>query len=97
MKRLLSALLLLPFAALAQYPDKPVRIVTSEVGGSQDVVARMLSAGLSAPLGQQLIVDNRPSGVIPGDIVSKARPDGKAQCRRKIIDDACCQEENQHR
>ena len=60
----------------ATYPTKPVRIVTSEVGGSQDVVARMLSAGLSAPLGQQLIVDNRPSGVIPGDIVAKARPDG---------------------
>jgi tripartite-type tricarboxylate transporter receptor subunit TctC len=76
---MLSVVTLVAASAHAQsnaYPTKPVRIVTSEVGGSQDVVARMLSAGLSAPLGQQLIVDNRPSGVIPGDIVSKARPDG---------------------
>ena len=58
------------------YPTKPVRIVTSEVGGSQDVIARLIAPGLSTQLGQQFIVDNRPSGVIPGDIVSKARPDG---------------------
>ena len=58
------------------YPSKPVRIVTSEVGGSADVAARMLAQGISPPLGQSMVVDNRPGGPIPGDIVSKARPDG---------------------
>ena len=33
-------------------------------------------AGLTAGLGQQAIVDNRGSGVIPGEIVARARPDG---------------------
>jgi tripartite-type tricarboxylate transporter receptor subunit TctC len=36
----------------------------------------MMSFGLAGPLGQQLIVDNRGSGVIPGSIVAKAVPDG---------------------
>jgi len=36
----------------------------------------MIAASLSGPLGQQVVVDNRPSGVIPGEIVSKAPPDG---------------------
>jgi len=58
------------------YPNKPIRIVTAEIGGSQDVAARILSQGLSGPLGQQVIVDNRASGVIPGEIVARARPDG---------------------
>ena len=36
----------------------------------------MLSLVLAGPLGQQVLVDNRPSGIIPGDIVAKAAPDG---------------------
>ncbi len=58
------------------YPTKPVRIVTSGVGGSSDVVARLLAQGLTSSFGQQVLVDNRASGVIPGQIVSKAAPDG---------------------
>jgi tripartite-type tricarboxylate transporter receptor subunit TctC len=58
------------------YPNKPIRIVTPEIGGSQDVAARILSQALAGPLGQPVIVENRSSGVIPGEIVAKARPDG---------------------
>ena len=58
------------------YPDRPVRIVTPEAGGSQDVVARILAVGLTASLGQQVIIDNRASGVIPGEVVARAKPDG---------------------
>lgn len=58
------------------YPARPVRIVTSEAGGGNDVQARLIARGLSAALGQQVIVENRPSGVIPGDIVAKASPNG---------------------
>ena len=59
-----------------RYPTKPIRIVTSEVGGGLDFVARLVAASLSATMGQQVIVDNRPSGVFSGSIVSKATPDG---------------------
>src|ERR1041384_449001 len=63
--------------AFAQtYPNKPIRVVTNEVGGSPDYVARLIAQGISGPLGQQVIVDNRPTGIIPADIVSKAPPDG---------------------
>jgi tripartite-type tricarboxylate transporter receptor subunit TctC len=58
------------------YPSRPVRIVTSEVGGGNDVQARMIAQGLSIALNQQFIVENRPSGPIPGEIVSKSNPNG---------------------
>ena len=59
-----------------RYPVRPIRIVTSEVGGGLDFVARLVATPLSSTLGQQVIVDNRPSGVFSGSIVSKAMPDG---------------------
>ena len=58
------------------YPTRPVRLVTSEIGGSADAGARLMAHGLTGPLGKQVIVDNRGSGVIPGDIVARAQPDG---------------------
>ena len=58
------------------YPIRPIRMVTSEVGGGNDLQARLIAQGLSGPLGQQVIIENRPSGVIPGEVVSKAPPNG---------------------
>jgi tripartite-type tricarboxylate transporter receptor subunit TctC len=58
------------------FPTRPVRIVTAAVGGTTDLVARAIAQGLTASLGQQVIVDNRPTGIIPGEIVVKAPPDG---------------------
>jgi len=63
-------------AAAQPFPTKPVRIVTSEPGGGNDFAARMIVPGLSGSLGQQVFVDNRPAGVIPGQIVAKSPPDG---------------------
>src|SRR5262245_37393348 len=60
----------------ADYPNKAIRLVTSSPGGGADAVARLMSQGLTGPLNQQVIVDNRGSGVIPGAIVAKATPDG---------------------
>jgi len=57
------------------FPNKPIRIVSAEAGGGNDFAARVVAQGLVA-LGQPVIVDNRPGGVIPGSIVAKARPDG---------------------
>ena len=68
--------LLASIAQAQTYPSKPVRIVTAEVGGAGDFVARLIAAGLTERFGQPVIVDNRPSGVIPGEIVSRATPDG---------------------
>src|SRR5688572_2339516 len=80
MRTLLLLLALAPglcAAATPQaFPTKPIRIVTSEVGGGLDFVARLVSTSLSATIGQQVIVDNRPSGVFTGSIVSRATPDG---------------------
>ncbi len=63
-------------AAGQAYPTKPIRIVTSGVGGATDFVARLIAQGLTDNQSQQVIVDNRASGVIPGEIVFKAPPDG---------------------
>lgn len=58
------------------YPNQPIRVVTSEVGGGNDLVARQIAQAISVPLGQAVAVDNRPGGITPGAIVSKAPPDG---------------------
>ncbi|MGZ9066105.1 MAG: Bug family tripartite tricarboxylate transporter substrate binding protein [Burkholderiales bacterium] len=57
------------------YPTRPVRIVTSTPGGGNDYLARIISPALSTALGQQVIVDNRPSRFV-GGIVARATPDG---------------------
>jgi len=58
-----------------QYPVKPVRIVTAPAGGGNDFSARLVARGIGGPLGQQVIVDNRPT-ILGPEIVSKAQPDG---------------------
>jgi tripartite-type tricarboxylate transporter receptor subunit TctC len=55
---------------------KPLRIVTSEAGGGNDVPARIVALGLTLALGQQVVIENRPSGVVPAEIVAKAAPNG---------------------
>ncbi len=83
MKKMRIALLLYPLAmaistpgAAQNYPARPVRIVTSGLGGSADFVARLIAQGLSQTLANQVVVDNRSNGVVPGEIVSRAAPDG---------------------
>ncbi len=77
--RLIATVVCIVIAGAAQgqaYPSKTVRIVTSGVGGAGDVVSRLIAQGISAGLGQQVIVDNRSSGAIPVEVAVKARPDG---------------------
>ena len=58
------------------YPNRPVRMLTSSVGSGTDFATRLLAPGLSSILGQQVVIDNRPGGIIQGEIVSNALPDG---------------------
>ena len=62
-------------AAHAQdYPNRPLRVVTSEVGAGGDFTARLVAQGLTAALGHPAVVDNRAGGVIAGEFVSRAAP-----------------------
>ena len=63
-------------ASAQSYPNKPIRIVTSEAGASTDNTARIVGQGISGLVGQPVIIDNRGSGMITGDLVAHAAPDG---------------------
>jgi tripartite-type tricarboxylate transporter receptor subunit TctC len=63
--------------ALAQkFPTKLVRIVTGGSGTNGDIASRLIAPGLAQAMGQQVIVENRPSGIILGEVVVKSPPDG---------------------
>lgn len=57
------------------YPNKPIRIVTTAAGSANDITSRLIAQGLTESLGQRVIVDNRP-GLIGIEIAAKASPDG---------------------
>lgn len=66
-------------AADAPYPSKPIRFILGyPPGGASDAVARLLVGPMTARLGQQIVIDNRPGagGNIAGEIVARSVPDG---------------------
>ncbi|MBL8304996.1 MAG: tripartite tricarboxylate transporter substrate binding protein [Ideonella sp.] len=67
-------------AAMAAFPDKPIRlIVPFPAGGAADVMARGMAQRLGAELGnQQIVIDNRggAGGATAAEAVAKAAPDG---------------------
>lgn len=74
-----TALLIAAGPALAQYPNKPVRIVVPyPPGGTTDILARLVANKLSESLGQSFVVDNRPgaSAAIGSQAVARAPADG---------------------
>jgi tripartite-type tricarboxylate transporter receptor subunit TctC len=61
------------------YPVKPIRLINPfSPGGSLDLVSRTLAKSMSADLGQQVVVENKPGagGTIGVDLVAKSPPDG---------------------
>ena len=61
------------------YPTRPViMIVPFAPGGASDFVARIIQPGVSQILGQQIVVDNRPSaaGIVGTEVAARAAPDG---------------------
>ncbi len=80
---LLAALLGLSAPAMAAqadaYPNKSIRlIVPFPPGGGTDLVSRTMQPGLSAQLGQQILIDNRggAQGSLGTAIAAAANPDG---------------------
>jgi len=83
LQRLALALAALPLAAAPAwadgYPTRPIRLIVGFPAGSgPDIVARILGQGMSARLGQSVVVEDRPgagSNLATSD-VAHAPPDG---------------------
>jgi tripartite-type tricarboxylate transporter receptor subunit TctC len=78
---LLAATILATGTAVAQsnYPNKPIRLLVGfPAGGPADLFARPLAQGMSAILGQPVLVENRAGvgGLLAVDNVAKAPADG---------------------
>jgi tripartite-type tricarboxylate transporter receptor subunit TctC len=61
------------------YPNRPIRMILPYgVGGSTDVLVRIVATRLPEALGQQVVIDNRTGagGLIGTETVAKAPPDG---------------------
>lgn len=65
--------------ALAEFPDKPIRVVVPfSAGGATDSIARTVSQALSERIGQPVTIDNVTGGgtVIGTQEVLNSKPDG---------------------
>ncbi len=75
-----TALLAAATTALAQnYPTRPITmLVPYAAGGPTDTVARVVAQAMGKPLGQTILVENKPSagGIIAPETVKNAKPDG---------------------
>ena len=61
------------------YPSRPIRLIVGfSPGGAADSVGHELAEGLSARLGQPVVVENRAgaNGNLAADLTAKAAPDG---------------------
>jgi tripartite-type tricarboxylate transporter receptor subunit TctC len=79
----IAVALMLAVAALGaqaqSYPSRPVKIIVPfGAGGPADIFARFLGKEMEGPLGQPVIVEDKPGGgsIIGSDAVAKSAPDG---------------------
>jgi tripartite-type tricarboxylate transporter receptor subunit TctC len=81
MLRLAAALLALGASATfaQQYPNRQITmLVPFAAGGPTDTVARVVAQSMSKPLGQTVIVENKPSagGILAPEQAKNSKPDG---------------------
>ena len=77
-RSLCLALLVLAGAVHAQsYPSRPIRSIMTVAGGA-DMIARLVAQGLTASLGQPVVVEvqSGAGGAIGAEAVARAAPDG---------------------
>lgn len=75
----LMAALAMAAPAMAEFPDKPIRIMAPYApGGNIDVTARIIADKLKDVLGVTVLVENKAgaSGMIGADIIARSPPDG---------------------
>ncbi len=76
----LAAAAALPWPARSQgFPSRPLKIVVpNAAGGAADLTARIVAQKIAGPLGQNVVVENKPSagGIVAGESVARAEPDG---------------------
>ena len=58
------------------YPNKPIRLIVGTAGSGADIVGRIVAQGISDPLGQPVIVENRGNATLGTVIAAQAPPDG---------------------
>ncbi|RYF40775.1 MAG: tripartite tricarboxylate transporter substrate binding protein [Comamonadaceae bacterium] len=66
-------------AAAQGFPARPLRIIVpNAAGGAADLTARAVAQRIAGPLGQNVVIDNKPGagGVVAGELVARAEPDG---------------------
>ena len=74
-----AALAFAATAALAAYPDKPVKVIVPfPAGSATDLIARVVSLELQETFKQPFVIENKPGaqGSIATDMVAKSAPDG---------------------
>ncbi len=80
LRSVMAVMLVAASAAHAQnFPVKPIRIIVPfGAGGPADIYARYLAQQMLQPLGQPMVVENRPGAgsIIGTDAVAKSPPDG---------------------
>src|SRR5947207_6811696 len=66
-------------AASQDYPSRPITLIVAfPAGGGVDTVGRLIAQKLTAALGQQVIVENKPGAgsVLGSRVAARAAPDG---------------------
>ena len=65
-------------AAAQQFPTHPITLMVPFAPGPTDTVARVIAQSMAKPLGQSIVIENRPSagGILAPELVKNAKPDG---------------------
>lgn len=76
----IMAILLAPISAMADnFPQRPIKLVVPwAAGGNTDGIGRLVAERLSAQIGQQVVVENKPgaNGIVGTTMVARSKPDG---------------------
>ena len=77
----IAAFLIAPCLGHAQqkFPVKPIRLIVAfTAGGTTDILARLITPGMTSVWGQPVVIEPRPGagGTLAAAIVAKATPDG---------------------